>query len=96
MTDWFAPVTLSGPRLTLTPLTLDDAAGYLDALGDDAAAAEVTAHLSFYAPRTIEETTAHLTQALGTPGRLAYAQRRASDDVIIGTTSFYEIGRAHV
>lgn len=91
--DWFASVTLTGPGLTLTPLSLDDAAGYLQALGDDAAAAEVAAHLSFHPPRTLAEATAHVTQAITTPGRLAYAQRSA-DGTIIGTTSFYDVDPA--
>lgn len=89
--DWFTPITLTGPGLTLTPLRIDDAPEYLAALGDDEATAEVTAHLSFHAPRTLAETQAHLTQVFATPGRLAYAQRRSGDDMIIGTTSFYEV-----
>lgn len=91
MTSWTDPVTLTGRRLTLTPLTVDDAADYLDALGDEETTRVVTAHLSFAAPASLEETKAHLSAAQQSPGRMPYAQRLTDTGEFVGTTSFYEM-----
>ena len=94
MTSWTDPVTLTGRRLSLTPLTVDDAADYLDALGDDEAKGQVTAHLNFVAPTSLDETRALLRAAEQAPDRVAYAQRLKDTGEFVGTTSFYDITAA--
>jgi RimJ/RimL family protein N-acetyltransferase/predicted GNAT family acetyltransferase len=89
--DWFTPAILVGPRLRLDALTPDDAEGYLRALGDDAAAAEVTEHLSVAPPASVAAAEALIERALADPGRVPYAQRLRDTGEFVGTSSFYDI-----
>lgn len=84
-------MTLPGQRLTLTPLSVDDAADYLAALGDREAARAVTEHLSFDPPTSLEEAREHIIAAQQTPNRLPYIQRLTDTGEFVGTTSFYEV-----
>ncbi|GAA2102158.1 GNAT family protein [Microlunatus panaciterrae] len=82
---------LVGRRLTLAPISTADAEEYLAALGDRATAEEVTEHLSFRPPQTVEEAAALIISAQRAPGRLAYSQRLTSTGEYVGTTSFYDL-----
>jgi RimJ/RimL family protein N-acetyltransferase len=88
---WLAAPELLGFTLRLSPLTHDDAADFLAALGDDAEAAEVLEHLTFAPPRDVDAVQVVIQQALDTPDRIAYAQRLRSTAEFVGCTSFYEI-----
>jgi RimJ/RimL family protein N-acetyltransferase len=91
--DWFEPVALSGPRLSLTPIQPGDAAGMLAALGSPEDAAAVLEHLTYGPPADLDETCA-LIAAMAGPDRIAYAQRIRASGEFVGTTSFYEINPA--
>lgn len=91
--DWVAPVTLTGPALTLRPLSLDDAEQYLAALGSPAESASVVEHLSV-APTTVEQTRQVITTALDEPARLPLAQTITATGEFIGSSSFYDINSA--
>ncbi|MBA3529892.1 MAG: GNAT family N-acetyltransferase [Propionibacteriaceae bacterium] len=93
-TDWLERRELVGPSLRLSPLRTTDAADFLAALGDAAAAEAVTAHLSYHPPRDLVEAQTIIQGALDTADRLAYAQRIKTSGEFIGTTSFYEIDPA--
>lgn len=84
-------MTLTGQRLTLTPLSVEDATDYLVALSDHEAAREVTEHLSFDPPASLDDTRAHIIAAQQAPGRLAYVQRITDTGEFVGSTSFYEM-----
>ena len=91
--SWTAPVTLTGDRLTLTPLRLGDAADFVRALGDPEEAAAVTAHLSYRSP-DLPAARRVLATLLTTPGQLPFAQRLTGSGELVGTTSFYEVDEA--
>jgi RimJ/RimL family protein N-acetyltransferase len=89
---WSEPVTLSGSTVRLEPLTPAHTAGLL-AIADD----EVFEHLSSPRPgnpaaadRMVESMTDRTVRG----GRVCWAQidiRDGADEVVAGTTSFYEI-----
>ena len=85
--------------MRLDPLTVDDAAAYLTALGDPPTAAAVTEHLSVDAPRTVDEAQRLIERAVADPARVVYAQRLrpapGTEGGLIGTTSYYDIDRAN-
>ena len=91
--SWTAPVTLTGDRLTLTPLRLGDAADFVRALGGPEEAATVTAHLSYRSP-DLPGARRILATLLTTPGQLPFAQRLTEGGELVGTTSFYEVDEA--
>lgn len=93
--DWFSAAVLTGPRLRLDALTIDDAEGYLNALGDPESAAAVTRHLSIGVPVSVDQARALIDAALADPGRVPYAQRLRETGQLLGTTSFYDIDPAN-
>jgi RimJ/RimL family protein N-acetyltransferase len=92
--DWYAAPTLEGTRLVLTPLRLGDAADFVQALGEPAEAAEVTAHLTFEPP-DLPAARRLVAAALADPDRTPFAQRLAGTGEFVGTTSYYEIQPRH-
>jgi RimJ/RimL family protein N-acetyltransferase len=92
--DWLERRDLVGTYLILSPLTVADAGDFLAALGEEASAAQVTAHLTFAAPHDLEGAREIIRAAVDDPDRLAYGQRLCSSGEFVGTTSFYEINPA--
>ena len=89
--SWWAPVTLSGPTLTLSPMRLRDAPDYLQALGSAEESAEVVQHLTFRPPTDLSEARLIISAAVGDATRMPYVQRITETGELVGTTSFYEI-----
>jgi RimJ/RimL family protein N-acetyltransferase len=89
--DWSARPTLLGDRLALTPIELDDAPGFLAALGGPDDAAAVLQHLTFRAPADLPATQTLIAGMIAAPDRIAYAQKLRATGEFVGTTSFYEI-----
>ncbi len=92
--DWWAPVALTGPTLTLSPMRMEDAEDYLDALGPAEDAAMVVEHLTFRAPADLGQTRQIIASAVSDPTRLPYIQRLTDTGELVGTTSFYEVDPA--
>jgi RimJ/RimL family protein N-acetyltransferase len=90
-TDWTARPPLTGPRLTLTPISPGDAPGLLAALGPADDAAAVLEHLAYRAPRDEPAARALIEEMMAAPDRIAYAQKLRATGEFVGTTSFYEI-----
>jgi N-acetyltransferase len=89
--DWTARPTLLGDRLMLTPIEVEDAPGFLAALGSPDDAAAVLQHLTFRAPSDLPATQALIAGMIAAPDRIAYAQKLRATGELVGTTSFYEI-----
>jgi len=89
--SWWAPVTLSGPTLTLSPMRLRDAPDYLQALGSAEESAEVVQHLTFRPPTDLSEARLIISAAVGDATLMPYVQRITETGELVGTTSFYEI-----
>lgn len=92
--SWWAPVTLSGATLTLSPMRLHDAPDYLAALGSAENSALVVQHLTFRPPDDLAATRLIISAAVGDPARMPYVQRITETGELVGTTSFYEIDPA--
>ena len=96
---WFELPVLTGARVTLRPLTADDADGYLAAAGTGEDAAEVFRWMSPPAgplrePVTRADAARHITHALAARERrerLPYAQLDTPTGTFIGTTSLYGV-----
>jgi RimJ/RimL family protein N-acetyltransferase len=94
MTDqesWWAPVTLSGATLTLSPMRLHDTPDYLTALGSAEDSAQVVQYLTFRPPADLAEARLIIAAAVGDATRVPYVQRITETGELVGTTSFYEI-----
>jgi RimJ/RimL family protein N-acetyltransferase len=89
--DWSARPTLLGDRLMLTPVELDDAPGFLAALGSPDDAAAVLQHLTFRAPADLSATQTLIAGMIAAPDRIAYAQKLRATGEFVGSTSFYEM-----
>jgi N-acetyltransferase len=95
---WFALPALAGDKVRLVPLTLEHAAGYLDAAGDAEQRQEVFRWQSppgggLQAPTTLADAEEHILAALAARARgrrLPYAQLDAATGQFAGTTSFVE------
>jgi RimJ/RimL family protein N-acetyltransferase len=90
-TDWFERATLRGPTLTLTPLTVADAADYGAAVGEPPEADELFRYLRLAPPAEVADAVRIITDIESDGDRLAYAQRLHATGEFVGTTSFYEI-----
>jgi RimJ/RimL family protein N-acetyltransferase len=90
-TDWSARPTLVGDRLLLAPIELDDAPGFLAALGSPEDAAAVLQHLTFRPPADLPATQTLIAGMIAAPDRIAYAQKLRATGEFVGSTSFYEI-----
>ena len=75
MSDWWGSPVLTGPVLTLVPLTLDDAADLLAALAEPSAAAAVLEHMRLPVPTDLDGARAQIQDAVDNPGRIAYGMR---------------------
>lgn len=93
-TDWHEPARLQGHGLTLEPLRIEDAGDFLAALGPPEVAAEVLAHLTYWPPADLDQTTEIISRALADHDRLPYAQRLTDTGELVGTSSYYEINPA--
>ena len=91
MSDWWDAPVLTGPFLTLVPLTLSDAADLLAALAEPPAAAQVLEHMRLAVPDDLDGARAQIQQAMDNPDRIAYGMRIRASGEFVGTTSFYEI-----
>ena len=88
---WHQPLQLQGYGLTLTPLTVTDAADFLAALGSAEESAQVLQHLSYGPPADLEEATKITSAAVADPERVPFAQRLTETGELVGTTSYYDI-----
>ncbi|HEX4018818.1 MAG TPA: GNAT family protein [Frankiaceae bacterium] len=96
---WYAIPSLTGSRVRLQPLTIEDAPGYLAAAGTPEESEEVfrwitppKGTLDF--PQTLEDARSHILNALAARARgerLPYAQFDVATGEFIGSTSYYEI-----
>ncbi|MBN6035135.1 GNAT family N-acetyltransferase [Amycolatopsis sp. 195334CR] len=91
MNDWTRRPTLVGKHVRLEPLTADHAPGLLAAGSDPV----VWTWLSGFRPETGTEAEAMVTDILGDPDRLAFAQVDVRTGAVAGTTSFYGIVPKH-
>jgi len=90
-TDWFERATLRGPTLTLTPLSVADAADYRAAVGEPPEADELFRYLRLAPPAEVADAVRIIEDTEADGDRLAYAQRLRATGEFVGTTSFYEI-----
>jgi RimJ/RimL family protein N-acetyltransferase len=91
---WYALPVLTGRLVSLEPLTVEHAPGYLAAAGAGQDGAEVFARLSQPVPRTLDEAREQVVAALAARARgqrLPYAQVDTATGEVAGTTSYYEI-----
>lgn len=91
---WYSLPVLSGRLIRLHPLAVEDAAGYLAALGSREQADDVFGWLSSYPPATTDEAATQIRAALAARARgdrFAYAQYDTATGDFAGTTSFYEV-----
>ncbi len=94
---WYDMPQLRGSLVRLAPMTIEDARGYLEAVGRGDDAAEVFRWLSVRPPDDLEQARRQVSIALAARAhgeRLAYAQFDVSTGQLIGTTSLYEINPA--
>ena len=88
---------LTGSLIRLAPMTIEDAGGYLDAVGVDDDAAAVFRWLSTRPPRDLGQAQHQIAVALAARAqgdRFAYSQFDVATQRLIGTTSLYEINPA--
>ena len=90
-TDWFERITLTGPTLELTPITVADAADYRTAAGEPPESYELFRHLRHAPPVEVADAVQIIEEIEADRDRLAYAQRLRDTGEFVGTTSFYEI-----
>jgi N-acetyltransferase len=96
---WYAMPILTGTRIRLQPLTIEDAPAYLAAAGNPEASAEVFRWMtpprgSLTHPETLDDARSHILSALAARARgdrLPYAQFDVASGDFIGSTSYYEI-----
>ena len=94
---WYALPRLTGTHVTLEPLALEHAPGYLAAAGTGDEAEETFRWLNVPPPRDVADAETQILVALAARGRgerFAYAQLDSSDGRVAGTTSLYEINPA--
>ena len=89
--DWFERVTLSGPTLELTPITVADAADYRLAAGGPPESDDLFRYLRLAPPVEVADAVRIIEDIEADRDRLAYAQRLRAGGEFVGTTSFYEI-----
>jgi N-acetyltransferase len=96
---WYAMPILSGARIRLQPLTIEDAPGYLAAAGSPEESAEVFRWMTqprgtLSHPETLDDARSHILSALAARARgdrLPYAQFDGASGDFIGSTSYYEV-----
>jgi RimJ/RimL family protein N-acetyltransferase len=96
---WYALPILTGTRIHLQPLTIEDAPAYLAAAGIPEESAEVFRWMtpprgSLTHPETLDDARSHILSALAARARgdrLPYAQFDVASGDFIGSTSYYEI-----
>ncbi|MCW2541763.1 MAG: GCN5-like N-acetyltransferase [Frankiales bacterium] len=91
---WFAMARLTGRLVTLVPLELAHAPGYLAAARSADGAEEVFRHLAIGVPVDLNDAERHIKQALAAraAGRqLPFAQLETATGRFLGTTSLYEV-----
>ena len=96
---WYSMPVLTGSRVRLRPLTIEDAPGYLAAAGSPQEAEEVFRWITppggtLSHPQTLDDARSHIMTALAARARgerLAYAQFDVDSGDFIGSTSYYEI-----
>lgn len=91
---WYALPVLTGSLIRLQPLALEDASGYLAALGSADDADEVFRWLSGYAPADSDQAGQHIVTALAGRARgerFPYAQYDVTTGEFAGTTSLYDV-----
>ncbi len=96
---WYSMPILTGRRIRLQPLTIEDAPAYLAAAGNPQAAEEVFRWMTpprgtLAPPESLDDARSHILAALAARARgerLPYAQFDVATGVFIGSTSYYEI-----
>jgi RimJ/RimL family protein N-acetyltransferase len=96
---WYAMPILTGSRIRLQPLAIEDAPAYLAAAGNPEQAAEVFRWMTpprgtLTHPETLDNARSHILTALAARARgdrLPYAQFDVVSGDLIGSTSYYEI-----
>jgi RimJ/RimL family protein N-acetyltransferase len=96
---WYSMPILTGARVRLQPLAIEDAPGYLAAAGSPQESEEVFRWITppggtLANPETLEDARSHILTALAARARgerLAYAQFDIASGDFIGSTSYYEI-----
>jgi len=94
---WYALEALTGSKVTLVPLTVEHADGFLDALWAADGAPEVYRWLGSEPPATLGQVREVILAALAQRAagqRFPYAQLDAGTGRFIGTTSYYEVAPA--
>lgn len=99
---WYSMPILTGRRIRLQPLTIEEAPAYLEAAGNPQEAEEVFRWMTpprgtLAPPETLDDARSHILSALVARARgerLAYAQFDVTSGTFIGSTSYYEINPA--
>ncbi|GAC50014.1 GNAT family N-acetyltransferase [Gordonia aichiensis] len=90
MTDWLGTKTLVGERVTLRPLTFDDAPALAQVVDDRQRFAWTSV------PDDEQSARAYIAAADADDSRIAYAVVDNSDGRVVGSTSFYDIDQANL
>ncbi|MGV9480553.1 GNAT family N-acetyltransferase [Gordonia aichiensis] len=90
MTDWLGTETLVGERVTLRPLTFDDAPALAQVVDDRQRFAWTSV------PDDEQSARAYIAAADADDSRIAYAVVDNSDGRVVGSTSFYDIDQANL
>lgn len=90
MNDWLGTETLVGERVTLRPLTFDDAPALAQVVDDRQRFAWTSV------PDDEQSARAYIAAADADDSRIAYAVVDNSDGRVVGSTSFYDIDQANL
>lgn len=90
MNDWLGAETLVGERVTLRPLTFDDAPALAQVVDDRERFAWTSV------PDDEQSARAYVAAADADDSRIAYAVVDNSDGRVVGSTSFYDIDQANL
>jgi RimJ/RimL family protein N-acetyltransferase/nitroimidazol reductase NimA-like FMN-containing flavoprotein (pyridoxamine 5'-phosphate oxidase superfamily) len=82
---WLEPVVMRGKHVVLEPLEMSHARELFKALDDE----EVWRYIPYARPHTPQEMAAFLSGLLSNDGRVAWVQRCAQTDSLLGTTSIF-------
>ncbi|GIH10938.1 hypothetical protein Rhe02_90050 [Rhizocola hellebori] len=82
---WFEPVVMRGKHVVLEPLEMSHSDELFDALDDE----EVWPYIPYARPRERAGMTPFIATILANPGRVAWVQRCAKTDALLGTTSYF-------
>jgi len=88
--DWLGTETLVGERVTLRPLTFDDAPALAQVVDDRQRFAWTSV------PDDEQSARAYIAAADADDSRIAYAVVDNSDGRVVGSTSFYDIDQANL